>query len=75
MLPVTGIEIGVGGGLSVPADAQQRPKGVERVEAPVKAEGVFVEVRLKVLLADPVVAALQPAFEVAEHQMHTCLSG
>src|SRR3972149_6695178 len=69
MLPLARVQLGVGGRLRVGSDAQQRPEGVERVEAPVKAEGELVQVCLEMLRADAVVAAQQPRLQVAEHEV------
>jgi hypothetical protein len=56
-------------GRSPAADPEQRPKRVERIETSVEPEREFVEVGLKVLRADAVMAAPQPAFQVGEDQM------
>ena len=65
MLPVAAVKVGVSRGFAVGADAEQRTEGIERVEAPVKAEGKFVEVSLQVLGLDAaVMRALQPRFQV-----------
>ena len=69
MLPRPRIQTVVSRRDSAPADPQQRPERVERVEPPVKPESIFVEVCLQVLRADSVMTAEQPAFQIGEHQM------
>ena len=68
-MPVARIQPLVGRRCSVAADAEQRPEGVERIEAPVEPERKFVEIGLKMLRRDAVMAALKPTFEVAENQV------
>ena len=70
VLPVAVVKLPIGRRLRVAADPEQGAEGVERVEPAVKAERELVEVGLQVLLADPVMTAAQPAFEVAKNQMH-----
>lgn len=69
VLPTARIKPFVGRGGGVPANSEQRTEGIERVEAAVEPEGELVEVGLKVLRADAVMAAHQPAFQVAENQV------
>src|ERR1700676_789717 len=70
VLPLAAIEAVVGRRLAVCGNAQQRAEAVERVEAPVKAEGKFVEIGLKVLRIDAaVVRAFEPSLQVAENQV------
>jgi hypothetical protein len=69
VLPVAGIKPVICRRGNLAADAEQRAESVERVEPAVKPERELVEVGLKVLRRDAVVAALQPAFEVAENKM------
>jgi hypothetical protein len=69
VFPLAVVERGIGRGRDFATDAQQRAKGVERVEAPVKSEGELVQIGLQVLTAHAVVAPAQPAFEVAEHEV------
>jgi hypothetical protein len=64
VLPLAGVEVGVRRTLGPAADPEQRPEGVERVEAPVEAERELVEVRLEVLRRDAVMDAVQPRLEV-----------
>src|SRR5216683_3025378 len=69
VLPTARIKPFVGRSGGVPADSEQRAEGIERVEAAVEPKGELVEVGLKMLRADAVMAAHQPAFEVAENQV------
>ena len=46
VLPVAGIKLGIGRRLYLAGDAEQRAEGIERVEAPVEAKRIFVEVGL-----------------------------
>lgn len=65
VLPVAAIEAVVSRRFTVRANAQQRTKGIEGVEAPVKAERKFVEVSLQVFRLDAaVMRPLQPRFQV-----------
>ena len=65
VFPIAAVKVGIGRAFAVGADAEQRAEGVERVEAPVKAEGKFVEVGLQMLGLDaPVMRPLQPSFQV-----------
>ena len=71
MLPVSAIEAVIGRAFAVCTNAEQRAEAVEWVEAPVKAEGKFVEVGLQVLGIDPsMVRPLQPSLEVAENKVN-----
>src|SRR6266849_6485722 len=69
VLPTARIKPFVGRSGGVPADPEQRTEGIEGVKAPVEPEGELIEVGLKVLRANAVMAAHQPAFEVAENQV------
>jgi polyphosphate kinase 2 (PPK2 family) len=69
VLPVARVKFGIGRTGRLATNSEQRAEGVERVEAPVKAEGELVEVGLQMLRADAVMTALQPAFEVAENEV------
>jgi hypothetical protein len=70
MLPLAAVEPVIGRAFAVRPDAQERAKGVERVEAAVKAEGELVEVGLQVLGADrAMVRAAEPSLQVAENQV------
>lgn len=69
VLPVSIIKLPVGGRLRFAADPKQGTEGVERIEAPVKAEREFVQVGLEVLVADAVMASAQPTFEIAENEV------
>ena len=53
----------------MPGHPKERPEGIEWVEAAIEAERELVEVCLEVLGADAVVNAVQPSFQVREHQM------
>ena len=65
VFPIAAVKVGISRALAVGADAEQRTEGVERVEAPVKAERKFVEVSLQVLrLYATVMRPLQPCFQV-----------
>lgn len=69
MIPLTVIQLGVGRGLSFGRQTEQGPERVERVEAPVEPERELVEVRLQVVGAHPVVRAVDPRLQVAEHEV------
>lgn len=69
MSPFAGIKFGVSRCSNIARDAEQRAKGVERIEAPVEAKREFVEVSLQMLMTNPVMSSSQPGFEVGEHQM------
>jgi hypothetical protein len=69
MLPFAAVKLAIGRGFHVAADSQERTERVERMEAPVKAERVLVQVSLKVLGRHAVMAAAKPGFEVAENKM------
>lgn len=56
--------------MDVARDAEQRAEGVEGIEATVEAEGEFVEIGLQVLLADAVMNAAKPGFEIGEHEVN-----
>jgi hypothetical protein len=70
MLPLSGIQFGVGRAFIPHAYAEQGPEGVERVEPPVKAEGELVQVSLEVLGANPMMTATKPAFQVGKYKVH-----
>ena len=70
VFPVARVQLGVGGALTVRADAQQRPERREGEEAPVEAEGELVEVRLEVLWRDAVMHAEQPGLEVRKDEVN-----
>jgi hypothetical protein len=70
MLPFATVKPVIGGAFGIGPNAQEGAKGVERVEAPVKAKGKFVEVGLKVLWANAVVTASKPAFHIAENKVN-----
>jgi len=61
--------LGIGRSGDIARDPEQGTECVKRVEAPVKAEGEFVEIGLQVLRTDAVVDAAQPGFEIGEHEM------
>ena len=48
VFPLAAVEAVIGRAFTIRADAEQRAKGIERIEAPVKAEGEFVQVSLSV---------------------------
>jgi hypothetical protein len=60
MLPFPGVKFIVGWSGGCAGDAKQRAKSVERIEASVEAKSEFVQVGLKVLVADSVMDAEQP---------------
>ena len=62
--PLAVVERCVGGWHGVRRKAQDRVERCHRVESPVEAEDILVEVCLQMLLADAVVCAKQPCLEV-----------
>jgi len=64
MFPVARIQTVIGRGFRVACNAEQRTEGVERVEAPVKAERELIQIGLQMLRADTVMRSLQPRFEI-----------
>jgi hypothetical protein len=52
VLPFSGVEFGIGWGGGAASDAQEGPKSVEWIESSVDPKGEFVQVGLKVLMAD-----------------------
>ena len=71
MFPSSLVNPGIGRAFAVGPDAEQRAEGVERIEAPVKAERKFIEVGLQVLRFDaPVMRPLQPRLEVRENEVN-----
>ena len=70
MLPGSLVNPVIGRAFTIGANAEQRAEGIERIEAPVKAERELIEVGLKVLRLDaPVVCALKPSLQVAENEV------
>jgi hypothetical protein len=69
MIPVSIIQLGVGRSLRLGRQAEQAAERVERVEAPIEPERELVEVRLQVVGAHPVVRAVDPRLQVAEHEV------
>lgn len=69
MLPLARIQAVIGRGFRVTRDAQEAAEGVERVEAPVKAERELIEVSLQMLRAYAVVRPGKPAFQVRENEV------
>ena len=51
------IELVIGGRADLAGDAEERPKGVEGIEAAVEAEDEFIEIRLEMLRTDAVMGA------------------
>lgn len=71
MLPLAAVEAVIGRAFAVRANAEQRAKGVERVEPPVKAERELIQVGLKVLRLDaPVVRASKPSLQIRENKVN-----
>ena len=64
VLPVARIQLNISRRSGLAADAEQRAKGVERVEPSVKSERELIEVGLQVLRRYAVMTAAQPAFQV-----------
>lgn len=64
MLPVSVVEFAVGGTGAVGAEAEQSSEGHGSIEASVKPEHEFVEVRLEMGLGHTVEDAVEPGFEV-----------
>src|SRR5271168_1630761 len=58
------IKLGVGRCGDVAGDAEKGTEGIERIESSVEAEGELVEVGLEMLVADAVMDAGQPGFQV-----------
>jgi hypothetical protein len=69
VLPFPRIEFAEGGRDRVASDAEERPEGVERVEAAVEPEHVFVKVGLQMLPTDAVVDPVQPRIQVGEDEV------
>jgi hypothetical protein len=71
MLPPPRIQSLIRRSRSPPPDAEQRPEGVEWVEAPVEPESELVEVSLKVLRADSVVTAPQASHALVDRALNS----
>src|SRR5271170_5274675 len=63
------IKLGVGRCGDVAGDAEKGTGGIERIESSVEAEGELVEVGLEMLVADAVMDAGQPGFQVGKDEM------
>ena len=70
MHPFPRIEFIEGRCSDIASDAEQGAEGVEWVEAPVKAERELIEVGLKMLMADTVMDADEPRFQIGEDEMN-----
>ena len=69
MHPFPRIEFVEGGRADITSDPDQGAEGIEWVEALVKAEREFVEVGLKMLMADTVMDTDEPRFQIGEDEM------
>ena len=71
MLPFPGIQAVISRGFRARCDAEQGAEGVERVEAPIEAEHIFVEIGLEVMLGDiAVIGPKNPRLEMGNDQMN-----
>ena len=70
MLPLARVEAGVGRRDRPRGQAEQAVEARHRVEPPVEAEDVLVQVGLQMMLAGAVVRAEQPGLQVREDQVH-----
>lgn len=70
VFPLAAVKLVIGRAFVTRADGEQRAEGVKAVEPPVKAESELVEVGLQVLLADAVMAAVEPAFQVQKDKVN-----
>ena len=64
--PLAAVQCVIGRGYGVRRESQDGVKCRHRVEAAIEPEDILVEVGLQMLLADSVVRAKQPCFEVGE---------
>ena len=69
VLPTARIEAVIGRRDGVATYSEQRAECIERIEAAVEPKRILVEIRLKMLRADPMVTTQEPAFQVRKHQM------
>jgi hypothetical protein len=70
VLPLPAVKLAVCRRLGFTAKSQQRAESIKQVEAPVEAKREFVEIGLKVLRRNPVMATAQPTLQVRKDEVH-----
>lgn len=69
VLPLAGIQGGVGRGLTFAREAEETAKAVEWIMTAVETEGELIEICLKVLRAYAVVRSPEPRLEIREYHV------